>query len=280
MNLLKPSSIEEYIVSLLQKRAFSGAELLGEIQKSRPGTTKQALYAALRKLRGMEIVVMHKKVISLSSIWVIKMTEFFQLAKHFYTKSVVTDQGFLNLDDGDRISYTFKNPSVADVFWGHAFDVLSEITPLTEPIYIYNPHEWFFLARRDSEKVLFDKITGTGKQILVIAGGATTLDKSISKDFDGKTSQYYPTNENLFEKRNYYLNIFDDFLIEAWIDETVAKKLDSFYETTKVWNSSAEASIKKIMTSEGKNKLTISRNKKRAEKFKIMFKKYFYIKQG
>lgn len=278
MNLLHPSNIEEYIVSLLQKRAFSGAELLGEIQKSRPGTTKQALYAALRKLRAAEIVVMHKKVISLSSIWVIKMTEFFQLAKHFYTKSVVADQGFLNLDDGDRVSYTFKNPSIADVFWGHAFDVLSEITPLTEPIYIYNPHEWFMLARPESEKLLFKKITATGKQILVLAGATTFLDKMIMGEFDGTIAQYHPTSEPFFEKRNYYLNIFGDFLIEAWIDEDVARKLDHFYETTKVWNSDAEAMIKKVMTSEGKNKLTISRNKKRAEKLKAVFKKYFYIK--
>ena len=279
MNILNPTSIEEQIVSLLQKNSLTGARLLEEIKKDRPKTTKQAVYAALRVLRSGEIVVKHRKLFSLSSVWIIKMTEFFQLAKHFYTKTATADEGFLSLEDGDRVSYVFKNPNVADIFWGHAFDILSEITPLAEPVYLYNPHEWFLHARHDSEKAIFDRITKTGKQVLVIGGGNTLLDKSLMKEFDGKISQYYPTDEILFEKRNYYLNIFDDFIIEAWIDETVAKKIDTFYQTTTIWNKEAEDILKKIIETEGKNKLTISRSKKRADTLKKIFKKYFYIQK-
>lgn len=279
MNILNPTSIEEQIVSLLQKNSLTGARLLEEIKKDRPKTTKQAVYAALRVLRSGEIVVKHRKLFSLSSVWIIKMTEFFHMARYFYTKTRTADEGFLNLEDGDRMSYVFKNPNVADMFWGHAFDILSEITPLAEPVYVYNPHEWFLLARHDSEKAIFDRITKTGKQLLVIAGGNTNLDKSLTKEFDGKISQYYPTDEVIFEKRNYYLNIFDDFIIEAWIDEDVARKIDNFYQATPTWNKETEAILKKIIEIEGKNKLTISRNKKRAEKLKKVFKKYFHIQK-
>ena len=280
MNILKPQSVEEHIISLLQKESHSGPELLLAIQKHRLGTTKQALYAALRKLRSVEIVVTHKMRISLSSIWVTKMAEFFALAKHFYTKTTTTDEGFLNLEDGDRVTYSFKNPNVADIFWGHAFDILAEITPITEPIYLYNPHDWFILARPETEKDLFNRISGLGKQLLLLAGGATHLDKIISKEFDGTISQYHPTAELLFDKRNYYLNIFDDFIIEAHLDESTAKKIDDFYNTTTEWNPAAEAVLKKIIAHEGKNKLTISRNRKKSDKLKKMFKSYFYIKQS
>ena len=140
MNPLKPNSIEEWVISLLRKKPLSGAELLADIRNHRAGTTKQALYAALRKLRTQEIVVMHKMRISLSSVWVIKMTEFFQTSKYFYAKSATTDDGFLNMEDGDRISYSFKSPNMTDIFWGHAFDILSEVTTIAEPIYINNPH--------------------------------------------------------------------------------------------------------------------------------------------
>lgn len=278
MNILKPTSIEEYIIKTLQKQAFSGSELLIEIKKYRLRTTKQALYSALRKLRSAEIVVMHDMRISLSSIWVTQMAEFFSLAKHFYTKTVTTDEGFLNLEDGDRVSYSFKNPNITDIFWGHAFDILAEITPIHEPVYLYNPHDWFMLARPETEKLLFQKFAQAGKQLLLLAGGITFLDKYIIKEFDGTIAQYHPTNELLFDKRNYYVNIFDDFIIEAYLDESTAKKIDDFYNTTTEWNASTEAVLKKIIAHEGKNKLTISRNRKKAEKLKKVFKKYFYIK--
>jgi hypothetical protein len=278
MNILKPQSIEEHIISLLQKESHSGPELLLAIQTKRPGTTKQALYSALRKLRSAEIVITHKMRISLSSIWVTKMAEFFTLAKHFYTKTTTTDEGFLNLEDGDRVTYAFKNPNVTDIFWGHAFDILAEITPITEPVYLYNPHDWFMLARPETEKLLFKKFAQAGKQLLVLAGGTDPLDKYIIKEFDGTIAQYHPTNELIFDKRNYYLNIFDDFIIEAHLDESTAKKIDDFYSTTTEWNPESEAILKKIIANEGKNKLTISRNRKKAEKLKRVFKSYFYIK--
>lgn len=279
MNLLAPVTIEEHIISLLQRKPLSGAELLTEIRKHRPGSTKQALYAALRKLRAAEIVVMSNMRISLSSVWVIKMTEFFQMAKHFYAKSAMTDEGFLNLEDGDRISYSFKSPNLTDIFWGHTFDILSEIIPQNEPVYLYNPHEWFFLARADSERAIFNKITKTGKQILLVAGGTTFLDKSISKEADGTLFQYYPTNEILFEKRNYYVNIFGDFIIEAWLDEDVSKKIDAFYDAATTWTDTSRSNLQKIISETGKNKLTISRNTKKAAKLKNILGKYFYIKQ-
>lgn len=278
MNILKPQSIEEHIIALLQKESHSGPELLELIRKHRVGTTKQALYSALRKLRSAEIVIIHKMRISLSSIWVTKMAEFFTLAKHFYTKTVTTDEGFLNLEDGDRVTYSFKNPNITDIFWGHAFDILAEITPIQEPVYLYNPHDWFMLARPETEKILFQKFAARGKQLLVLAGGAHFLDKYIIKEFDGAIAQYHPTNELLFDKRNYYVNIFDDFIIEAYLDETTAKKIDDFYNTTTVWNTEKELLLKKIIADEGKNKLVISRNRKKAEKLKRVFKSYFYIK--
>lgn len=280
MNLLIPASIEEFTINFLQKKPLSGAELLAKIRESRPQTTKQALYAALRKLKSAEIVVMAHMRISLSSVWVIKMTEFFQTAKHFYTKTALTDEGFLNLGDGDRISYSFKSPNLTDIFWGHAFDILSEVTPITEPIYIYNPHEWFFLARHETEKTLFQKITKSGKQILVIVGGTTYLDKMVSKEFDGEFSQYYPTKNPLFPKRNYYINVFGDFIIEAWLDEDISRKLDDFYEKTTHWDLLAQEKIRELVAGEGRNKLVISKNSRRASKIKRMFATYFHIKKN
>lgn len=278
MNILSPKSIEELVIYFLQKKSLSGKELLDLIRTKRP-TTKQALYAALRKLRKSEIVILLKKRISLSSVWVIKMSDFFQTAKYFYSKTALTTEGFLNIEEGDRISYTFKNPHTADIFWGHAFDILSEITALSDPVYAYNPHEWFLLARHESERALFDKIIKTGKQIFVVAGGNTYLDKLTAREFDGKVSQYYPSKDTIFEKRNYYVNIFGDYIVEAWVDEKLSKHLDDFYHQTSTWNEASKEQLRLIVQKEGKTKLIISKNKKRAIQFKTRLEKYFYIKK-
>ena len=83
------------------------------------------------------------------------------------------------------------------------------------------------------------------------------------------------TEEVLFEARNYYLNIFGDYIIEARIDEKVAEKVDELYKThTKVTDETT-----KLLTSlltQGKTIITITRSKKKADKLKKVFKPYFY----
>ena len=277
MNIFKPSSIEEYIIFILQTGSYSGIELLNKIRISRPRTTKQALYAALKKLKIEEIVTMHHMRISLSSVWVNKMTDFFQKANQLYLKSVVLDQGFLNLEDGDRITYAFKSPHTADVFWGHAFNVLSDITSLSEPVYNYNPHEWFMLARKESEQALFNKLVLNGKRICLLSGGNTFLDKLVSREFDGNMAQYHSTDSNDFEKRNYYFNIFNDYIIEAYLDDETVRNIDDFYNRTTQWNKETSEELVKIISSEGKNKIAISKNHRKAQRLKRVFKKYFHI---
>ncbi len=279
MNLVNPENIEEQIIKLLQKKSLSGMDLLVAIEKVRPKTTKQAVYSILRKLKKDEIVVTHGKMVSLSSLWIARMGDFFTTARHYYTNSAVGDEGFFNLSAGERVSYTFHNPSTTDIFWGHAFAVLAEMTPTTEPIYIWNPHEWFFLVRGTSEKMIFDTITATGKQILLACANKDPLDKYVAKEFDGKNSQYHMTDQYLFEKKNYYINVFGDFVIEVWLDETTSDAIDVFYKKTPEWDDSAQKEITDIATKKGKTKMTISNNPKKAQKIRKGLEKYFWVRK-
>jgi hypothetical protein len=138
--------------------------LLKQIQAERAGTTKQALYQILRKLKVDEVVIMRSKQVSLSHIWINKMADYFISAQRAYTAHETPSEDFLGLADGEKISYTFKSPAHTDMFWGHAFGILAEVTG-GEPLYIYNPHEWFILAREESEKNLFNELKEKKKQI-------------------------------------------------------------------------------------------------------------------
>ena len=277
MNILKPTSLDEYIIQLLQKKSLSGADLLTEIKKHRPTATKQALYAALRKLKSDEVVVMNNMQISLSSVWVIRMAEFFQTAKYMYTKSVSQDDGFLNLADGEKISYSFADAHTADVFWGHAFHLFTEIFPVDRSLYIYNPHQWFIIAREESEKTLFKSISQTGRRVYVLAGARDDIDVHIASEFNQENTQYHATADTVFEKRNYYINTIGDFIIEAYLDEEVTTRVDQFYKKTKVLNHETHKQLEELVKNSGKTKLVISRNSKKAAKLQKKIGNYFHF---
>lgn len=276
--IYKPKTVEESTLFLLQKGSLRTTELLGKIQELRPGTTKQGFYLALRKLKGEETIVLYGKRVSLSHIWIGRMSDYFARAKRAYEVTEIPSEDFLQLADGEKISYSFKTPAHTDMFWGHAFGILADITKKEEPICLYNPHEWFMLARHESERILFDEIKEKGKQLFLISGNRDPLDRFITTEFDENLSQYYMSEKPLFEKNNYYLNIFGDFLVEVWLDPHVSNEIDKFYKETTSFDEAAKEKIKKIVEGKGKNKFVISRNHRKAEKLKRIFKKYFLIK--
>lgn len=275
MDLEKPQTIEEVVLTSLGNKALTGEALLLATQNIKPGFTKQALYQLLRKLIDREIIVKHGKQFSLSQIWILKMNDFFSLAQKQYGIGERGGSDFLALSDGDKISYSFKSPAEADKFWGHAFNILAG-TLQNEPLYIYNPHEWFFFARSESEQFLFQELKKRNQLVWLVCGGKTVLDKYVAKYFDGSILQYHMIGEiDFFEARNYYLNIFGDYTIEARIEEKTADSLDDIFNSTTIWIPGIQDKIS-VIVSEGKAVITISKNKKKAEKLKKLFTPYFY----
>jgi hypothetical protein len=275
MDFITPTNIEEIIISDLSHSSRTGEALLKSAQQYKKGFTKQALYLVLRRLMEKEVVVKHGKTFSLSQLWIVRMNEFFVVAGKQYGVDDRNGNDFLALSEGDKIQYGFKNPVEADKFWAHAFNILGTLVNQKEPLCFYNPHEWFFLARKESEGFLFLELKKKEQKVWMIVGGTSTLDKHSAQYFDGKILQYYMAKEVLFEARNYYLNIFGDYILEARIDEKVAEKVDEFYEM----HTNVTDETTKLLTSlltQGKTTITITRSKKKADKLKKVFKPYFY----
>jgi hypothetical protein len=272
VSLINPTTVEEAIIATLAGKAASGAQLLESARGIKKTLTKQALYVVLRRLIAEEVVVKHGTQFSLSNVWLGKMADFFARAQERYG---VRTEGvdFLNLQDGDKISYAFKSPHEADRFWGHAFDVLADITK--EPVYIYNPHEWFILARQESELHLFNTLKDQSRQLWLLVGNSDPIDAYAKRFFDGAYLQYHTLEKPLFERGNYYLNIFGSYIIEASIDPETAKKVDELYKKTQVFDESIIPALQ-VLVAKGKTKLTISKNTRKAVKLKKLFVPYFF----
>ncbi|MDP3769727.1 MAG: hypothetical protein U1A23_04480 [Candidatus Sungbacteria bacterium] len=271
--------IEQLILQTLQKGTVSTIKLIESISAIRFKTTKQGIYRVLRKLKDEEKIVIHGKSVSLNLHWIKNMNEFFSLAQFYYSPKVASSDGFLNVREKDKIVYFFKSLNLLDSFWSHAFHIFNEISNPKEPIFVYNPHEWFAYARQETEQTLIKTMKEKNRQVLITVAHNEPLDKELKKKFGNDLLQYDIADKKIFEKQNYYLNIFDDCLIEVFIDQKIAKQIDDFFKKTNIFDDKAREELFEIVSKNGRNKLVISRNRKKAEKYKKTLSKNFYIKR-
>ena len=271
----KDQKIEDLIINTLSNGPLETKELIVDIKEKRPQTTKQAVYKSLRNLKKNEIIVKTKDEVALSSVWLKKLLAFIENTARHYKTNKNPGSDFLSLKNGEKIVYWFKNFEATDLFWAHAFDVLTDTTNNNQPIFIYNPHEWFLLARPESEVFLFESLRKNNRKLFLIAGNQDMLDIEAKKYFDNTITNYYASAEKLFDQDNYYVNIFNDYLIEVWLDPKISNLIDKFYKKTTSFNEAAKNELLKIIRTKGRNKLVIYRNERKAKKIKNIFKKVF-----
>lgn len=120
-------------------------------------------------------------------------------------------------------------------------------------------------------------IKRTARVVFWAVSKNTALDKYVAKDFDGTYAQYYMYSKPLFVKDNYYWNVYNDYIIEVWLDKTMSTEMDAIYSETKAVTPSALEAIKEATSKPGKSRMVISRNAKRADKLKKLLGKHFFI---
>lgn len=272
-----PNGLQHDIVELLRTGPLPGRELLAKLNKRVGKTTKQGMYAALRKLITAEIVVKHKRQISLNVAWLTKLESFLSHAEQTYTKTPRPGT-VLDMRDGDRIRYEFGNTNLTEAFWNHTNHVLAANHPKT-PWFGYNPHCWFFLADPERERGFRDFIAKNGGQYFIMADGTWPLDRAIRSEFDGKNSQYFIRHSPLFKKQDYYLNVIGDYLIEAWLDPAHARVIERIYASATEITADVQKRLRDVINSKGRTRLIVSRDKKKAERLRRTLAKPFYVRK-
>lgn len=270
-------SVEDEVLEVLQKGTLLGTDIVRQVSQLRPKTTKQAVYRVLRKLKSEEKVAIHGKSVSLNIQWIKSMGEFFSLAEFYYSGSAGVDS-FLNIKGRDKITYSFKNLNLLDVFGIHALHMMGIVLEKSLPLFAYNPHEWFFWARREAEEVLTKTFEEEERQVFLVSTHRDPLDLELRKHYQTDLIQYHIVNKPLFPKDNYYFVVFGDYLMEVYFDEKIIEELDEYYKQTETWNESAKQALQKIVSKSSKNKLVISRNLRKIYRYKKMLSPYFFIK--
>lgn len=270
-------SLQSGILDILKKGPIEKTALIAQIQKTKPATSRQGVYKALRVLVREDVVVVNKKTVSLNLNWVKLLNRYAESALTHYSVKKENAEFFLNLEEGDSVTYTFKNPTLLDSYWCHAIVALMEHTARDEHCFIYDPHYWFIFAHTENELAWHKTFDDSQRQLFLVVGHKTYLDKLVTSIIDSEYVQYHMLDAPLFDRPRYYLNIVGEFVLEAWFDETVTKHIEHLYQTTRKLTPAKTAELRKLVTQPGKNKFKISRNAKKAARFKKKMRQHFYV---
>ena len=275
MNILNPADIEGLITRFLTEGPQSTHELYELLLLVRP-STKQGFYAALRKLKKEDVIVVYKKQVSLNTTWIRSMQDRLSVMSRAYLGSAELS-GILDLGDRESVSLSFTSTHHLDAFWGHAQNVIIEATPAREPIYAYDPHYWFYIARRKTESQLLSDIARAKRQFLITVGGTSPLDRLIKRDFNSDELQY--NIDRLFPGENYYASVIGDYVTEVWLDQKLADSVNELYSSVTRVDEEVIRRMDELLSMRARSKIRITRSKSRAQKLKRRLRRNFCVRK-
>jgi len=267
--------LEEYIIELLDEGSLDGPNLLSSLEnRYNKKTTKQAVYKSLRKLRDEEVINKTGNNYSLNRVWIQKVKSFAN--RHVSELEMNDYTGILSFEEGDSITYRFKNPFLMDITWAHLFDIVLENNNQDSVILNHHPHEWLILSRTDTEIFWLNHFVKAKKMMLFTIGNKTPLDKNFKKEY---SSDYVKINigESYGLKPNQYLSVIGDYIFELTTDPEFEKRVDQFFNENDYIDDIAQKQINAISKQKYKSKLKLSKNKKKADAWRRKYKQDFYI---
>lgn len=270
----KTNKIEEKIVKILDKNPLDGPSLLKTLNEKENPPSKESFYRVLRDLKKEEIIHKDGPIYTLNRIWLKRMRDF--IDKHIQSDTL----NILDMQDGDKITYKFKNPNLMGIYWAHSGNVVFDNTSSKTPILIYHPHEWLIYTRTHSEEFFLQNFVngydhGKG-MVFWIMGGNTTLDKKFQKEWN-KGLLEIGTGIDIDAGKNLYVNVVGDYVFLVTTEKSFGEKLDHIFQNNEVMTPKALAELKDLTEKNYKTKLVLMKNKSEALKWKKKFKKYFVV---
>ncbi|MEI6022360.1 MAG: hypothetical protein WCQ32_00775 [bacterium] len=264
--------IEEYIVELLHEKEITGPTLLKHVLERDFSISKETFYRTLRRLLEEEVITKQKKIYQINRQWL-------QRIYHFSKKYTETNEAMhdiVSLEDGDKITYKFKNPILMGIFWTHAYNpIFNQHNPKT-PILVYHPHEWLIYARAQSELFFLSRFKDDKKVVFFALGSNSLLDKQFKQNHSNSFVQV-GLGIKLGLKNTEYINVLGDFIFKISVSKRFSDDIDSFFKKYTIINQENYLELEKLCNRKDQTKITLLRSKKEAEKWRIKFNKYFYI---
>ena len=280
MSIEKPATIEEHIVNLLKLGPKTTLWIVDNVKGSYRSRkpTKQGVYKAIRKLRDEQVVAVNNGVVMLHIHFLEALSDYLRQARQTTHQSLVEDT-FLQLAEGEKITYNFSTVEKADIFWAHLFGVLIDTLDEKTPLYTYEPHNWFILSsRKSSELRLIKKMHEKNIPFLITVGYKSPLDMMAKEEYAITPNiQYHNEIKPSLGGNNYHLNIFGDVILEIWTDRKSANEIHDFFGEYKTLDEVSRRILESFIHQTGRTRIVISKNSKRSALLKQKLNRYFWI---
>ena len=267
--------IEEFIVELLHARDATGPALLSEMARRDASVSKETFYRILRKLLDEEVVAKSKKEYQLNRQWLQRVYRFSKK----YVEAGETAHDIVSLEDGDRITYKFKNPILMGIFWTHAYNPIFNRHDPKVPILVYHPHEWLIHARTESELFFLSRFKDDKKLAFFALGSASALDKRFKQDHANEFVQV-GIGLGMGLKKTEYINVLGDYIFKVTVSKRFSEDIDAFFKKYSEITPESSLMLEKLCNRKDPTKITLMRSKKESAKQRAKFNKHFYVPRG
>ncbi|KKR15337.1 MAG: hypothetical protein UT42_C0004G0008 [Candidatus Falkowbacteria bacterium GW2011_GWA2_39_24] len=271
----KGKDLKNLIIYRLKHGAMKTDVLLKAVRQSVPTATKQAFYLALRQLLKEEAVVKHGKEVAINLLFVDRLQVFLDdINKNYITQSKTGMQSLLS--GTDRLIYQFNNLFSLDNYLLHIFSLIISEAPVPSPLYLYNPFEWFLLAKPKVELSYYDWLIKKGKTIFLVLGENAPLNKLVAKKYSNK-DLVIAIDDKLRFKENEFVTVLNDYIIISKIAMATAIAINNLCRDNSLSPTVLETKVSELLSGKLRAKITIVKNHQKAEKYKKLLARQFFI---
>lgn len=247
------------------------------LEKSEQKMTLQGFYKMISQLINQLVLVKEGKMVSLNASWIYNLVKFTEKVKKLYLRKEAYSFNIL-LNEGESKTFTFETVKDMDNFWHHVLFLIvsyyEQNKHSDKNAYVYTDHGWFQVIRVDMEKALVRLYQENKMNLYHIIGSDTFLDKYAVKFSDEEncfvTSKFIPTLG-----KNYYGMVIGDFLIKTKLPNFIYEEMEEFYQKVTNINNFNSEELNKLIIEPAKTKITITKNKKKAQQFRKLIKSNF-----
>lgn len=265
------SSIGQTIISLLEKGSISKPDLL-ECVRKKNRVTIQGVYKELRRMIADGTVLSHKQALSLNLLYISKQYDRWSSVLNNYEGGLSLKNHFLDLQEGESLTYRFRTLNDLDAYWVHASLVLDKHLDQQAASYSVIPHDWFLYGRKETD--LFWTRRQKVKMRLIITH-PTPLDKEVSKERRHAGYTVMLGVNPLRQDEGVYYTLMEDYIFKITLKAKTMQQIKTFMNTYDRIDRIDPEELLKLIYSSGESVMKITKDKNKFNKLASKCKKYF-----
>ena len=249
------------------------------LQKNTKKISIQAFYALVRKMIDQRVLVKEGQALLIDASWVAALMKFADTVQMTYLANETTGANTV-LRPGERRDIVFESVMAMDNFWTNALIIAlyrskEDASVAERDVCAYNYHSWFQMARIAQEQSLADAYAQTGMGYYVMSGSHLFLDKAVEGSIETKDFHYATIEPNEVFRANYYVTVVGDIIFETALPQYIHELMEKIYAKTKSIAGFDRQEILRIIQLPARTTLTITNNRKRAQKICGEIKSHF-----